>query len=95
MAKENMWVRVNRLLKQNKVSQSMAAEVCGVKLRTFQGWIHKDYYPTVLGGYALARFLGVTVEYMVTGRDADAKRQTETARTMLKEADEKLKSIRV
>ena len=90
-----MWTRVKRLLKEKKLTQSMAAEVCGVKLATFQSWIRKDYYPSILGGYALARFLEVTVEYLVTGKKREAKEQIETVRSVLKEADEKLKKIRV
>ena len=95
MTNETMWDRVKRLLKENKYTQNAAAEVCCVKLSTFQSWIRKDYYPTILGGYALARFLGVTVEYLVTGKEREAKKQIETVRSVLKEADEKLKKISV
>ena len=94
MVKESMWNRVNRLLKEGKKTQNMAAKACGVNLRTFQGWIRKDYYPCIFGGYALARFLGVTVEYLVTGRDGKTKNQIETVRSILKDVDAKLKIIR-
>ena len=90
-----MWERVKRLLKNNKLTQSMAAEACGVKLTTFQSWIRKDYYPTILSGYELARFLGVSVEYLVTGNEREGKKQIETVRSVLKELDEELGKIRV
>ena len=73
----------------------MAAAACGVKLKTFRSWIRKDYYPTILSGYGLARLLGVTVEYLVTGKEGNAKDQIEAARSLLKETDKKLKNIKV
>ena len=90
-----MWDRVKRLLRKNKLTQSRAAEACGVKLATFQSWIRKDYYPSILGGYELARFLDVSVEYMVTGKEREARKQIESVRSMLKEADVKLRKIHV
>jgi len=94
MPGDNFWDRVNSILKRNRLTQSMAAAACGVKLKTFQSWIRKDYYPTVLGGHALAGFLGVTVEYLVTGKNCATKKQIEDVRLLLKEADQQLKFIR-
>jgi hypothetical protein len=79
---------------EKRAAQSMAAAACEVKLKTFQSWIRKYYYPTILGGYNLASFLDVSVEYLVTGKEASTKDLIEKARTLLKEADEKLKAIR-
>ena len=95
MQKEkDFWDRVKYLLKKKKITQSMAAISCGVKLRTFQSWIQRDYYPSVLGGHSLARLLGVTVEFLVTGKDSEVKNQIENIRDLLKEADDKLKLIK-
>jgi DNA-binding XRE family transcriptional regulator len=87
------WGRVKRLLKENRVTHEMAAAACGVKLKTFRSWMRKDYYPTILGGYDLACLLGVSVEYLVTGRDRKGKKQLETVRFVLKNADDKLKRL--
>ena len=94
MNDEDFWARIKRIIKEKKTTQTMAAEACGVKLKTFQSWIRNDYYPTILGGYNLACFLGVSVEYLVTGKEAEIKNRIESVRTLLKEADGKLREIR-
>ena len=94
MAKDIFWERVNNLIKKNKTTQKNAAMACGVNLRTFQNWMARNLFPTVIDGYNLARFLNVTVEYLVTGREGVVTRQAERARAFLKKADEKLGQIR-
>ena len=91
---KDFWDRVRYLLKKNRIKQETAALSCGVKLRTFRSWIQKEYYPSVLGGHNLARLLGVTVEFLITGRDSETKNQIENIRGLLKEADEKLRILR-
>ena len=94
MKEEKFWTIVKSILKKNKKTQAEAAAACGVKLRTFQNWIYKDLFPTIVDGYNLARFLGVSVEYLVTGKEKDTKIKIDSARYLLKEADNKLKKIR-
>ena len=73
MAKDIFWERVNELIKKNKTTQRNVAEACGINLRTFQNWMNKDLFPTVFDGYKLANFLGVTVEYLVTGQIGESR----------------------
>ena len=94
MTGRKFWTIVKDLLKENKKTQIEAAAACGVKTRTFQYWIYRNLYPTIIDGYHLARFLGVSVEYLVTGREKDTKIKIDSARTLLKEADNNLRKIR-
>ena len=94
MAKDIFWERVNSLIKKNKTTQKNAAAACGVNLRTFQNWMQRNLFPTIIDGYYLARFLKVSVEYLVTGREDISTKQAERARTFLRKADEKLGQIR-
>ena len=57
MVRDIFWVRVNNLIKKNKTTQKNAAAACGVRLRTFQNWMSRNLFPTVIDGYHLARFL--------------------------------------
>jgi transcriptional regulator with XRE-family HTH domain len=94
MDEENFWTRVKRLLKERKATQSEAAAVCGVKVRTFQSWIRYNYFPTILDGYNLACFLGVSVEYLVTGKESEINGKIKITRAFLKKADETLRDIK-
>jgi transcriptional regulator with XRE-family HTH domain len=93
MARDVFWERVITLIKEKKTTQKKAAAACGVNLRTFQNWIYKNLFPTVNEGYYLARFLGVSVEYLVTGREGESGRKAERARALLVKLDETLKTI--
>jgi len=55
--------------------------------------MYKSLYPTIIDGYCLARFLGVSVEYLITGHEKQTKKQIEITRTLLKKAEEKLNRI--
>jgi len=95
MTGRKFWDIVKYTLKQNKQTQIDAAAVCGVSVRTFRNWIYKNLYPTIIDGYLLARFLGVSVEYLVTGKEKDTKNKINSARYLLKEADDSLGRIRM
>ena len=93
MTGRKFWDIVKCRLKENKQTQLAAATACGVSARTFQYWIYKDLFPTIIDGYLLARFLGVSVEYLVTGKEKDTKNKINSARSLLKEADNNLEKI--
>ena len=94
MTEQKFWAIVKYRLKKNKQTQIEAAAVCGVSVRTFRNWMYRNLYPTIIDGYHLARFLGVSVEYLVTGKEKDSKIKIDSARTLLKEADNNLRRIR-
>ena len=95
MEKAIFWDQVKRLGKKTKITQKELALVCEVPLSTFKGWIQKNYFPTVIDGYIMAEKLGVSVEYLVTGQEYDARKEIENIRILLHSADEKPDKIPV
>ena len=93
MVKDFFWEQVKRLGREKKITQEALAKTCNVPLSTFKGWIKKNYFPTVIGGYMIAEKLGVTVEYLVTGKENALKKELEKIRLLLHRAEEKLEKI--
>jgi len=93
LATEIFWKRVNSHIKENKTSQKELAASCAINLRTLQNWIRRSLFPDVENGYRIARFLGVTVEYLITGKNDETVEQIKTIRSQLKDMDEKLSKI--
>ena len=69
------------------------AAACGIKLRTFQNWINRDLYPTVLDGFKLAHTLGVTVEYLIMGTDDFTSKFNRNRVKECKSASTKIKKL--
>ena len=95
MFEEVFWDRVKFMIKKNKTSQDALARACFRPVSTFKGWIKKNYFPTVIDGYLIAKFLGVSVEYLVTGKETATKKEVEDIRHLLHRAEEKLWKIPV
>ena len=75
MDAKTFWNNVKPLIKQrNKTQESLAAEL-NIPFGTFQGWIAKSILPDVISASKIARALGVSVEYLVTGEETDGKKQ--------------------
>ena len=83
MDNNSFWGRVQRLLKARKIGRGQFAEKIGVSLRTLERWIHDDQTTGVYTAYSMARALGVSLEYLVSGKNRDAfdKRLKEFAAT--------------
>ena len=73
MFEEIFWEQVKCTAKKKKITQKDLADFCGIPVSTFKGWIHKNYFPTVIDGFIIATRLGVSVEYLITGKENDAK----------------------
>jgi len=87
------WDRVKFMIRKNKTTQEAVARACDRPVSTFKGWIKKNYFPTVIDGYLIADYLGVTVEYLVTGKERAARKDIEDIRCLLHRAEEKLGKI--
>ena len=73
------WVRTKKLIKAVGMNQAKFAAFIDVPLGTFQGWIHHDRLPEAETAYYIATALGVSVEFLVSGKDK------ENTKTRLKE----------
>ena len=87
------WERVNSLMKKNGLKHKDAAVICHVSPKTFSNWKSKNLYPGIIDGYHLAQFLGVSVEYLITGKDTRQGKAIKEACLLLTKAEQKLKTI--
>jgi transcriptional regulator with XRE-family HTH domain len=63
------WSRVRQLIKKKNATQARVAKACGFSLETFHGWMYKGVWPTVFDAFRIARVLGVSLEYLMIGKD--------------------------
>lgn len=63
------WKRVKYLIKTHKTSQEEVAELIGIPLGTFKNWIYNNRLPDIQTGCDLAVVLGVTVDFLVYGKN--------------------------
>jgi len=91
---EAFWKRVKTLLKEKNIVQAEAAKACGRSLFTFRGWMSKAINPPLYDALKIARFLGVSLEFLITGRATDkAAKVNMEVLVLLKKASSKLKRI--
>jgi transcriptional regulator with XRE-family HTH domain len=64
----DFWDRVTRMISDQDTKQSWLAGKIDVLQQTLSQWILKDRLPNVEDGQKIATTLGVTVEYLVTGK---------------------------
>lgn len=62
--------RLNRLLKENKISKNKLAAVCGVTSSTVSKWLLRGQLPKPRVMICLARNFGCSVDYLVGRTDA-------------------------
>ena len=75
MTATDFWNRVNFLIRtQNKTQSGLSLE-CGLNQRRIQNLSASSRIPDVFEGVKIARALGVSVEYLVTGKETDGKKQ--------------------
>ncbi|MDR0876502.1 MAG: helix-turn-helix domain-containing protein [Treponema sp.] len=89
--------RVKRLIKQNNMTQEKLAKACNINVGTFRGWIAKGIYPTVIDAYYLAKALGISLDYLVTGKNKAEKnneKRIENVNSLLDRAKTELGKIR-
>jgi len=88
---KDFWTRVKLRLREKNLSQIAAAKACGRSLYTFKGWMAKGIVPPLEDAYDLARFLGVSLDYLINGRGEDnASRINVEVQGLLKKASQKL-----
>ena len=63
------WNRVKYLIKTHKTSQGEIAELLGIPLGTLRNWMYNGRLPDVVTACDLAILLGVTVDFLVYGKN--------------------------
>ncbi|ORC37405.1 hypothetical protein B4O97_03635 [Marispirochaeta aestuarii] len=59
--------RVKIEVRKQKITQEWLAEKAGISYSTFKGWKSKGRVPNVYQAVDIAKILGTSVEYLVTG----------------------------
>ena len=89
------WSRVKARIKQKGVTQAETAKACGMSSDKFRRWMATNMIPPLSAAYRLAGYLGVSLEYLVSGQGPDkVSRINEEVLGLLKEAENKLSEIR-
>ncbi|USF25726.1 hypothetical protein N510_000638 [Firmicutes bacterium ASF500] len=64
--------RVRELRKERGLKQAEMADICGVKVRSYQRYEHGDGYPEVPGLIFLADYFNVSLDYLMGRKDERA-----------------------
>ncbi|AEF82344.1 helix-turn-helix domain-containing protein [Leadbettera azotonutricia] len=94
----NFWKRVKDLIKQKGLTEIKVAQTCGIPVSTFTGWMYKGFYPSVYDGYNIARALGVSIEYLMTGKEKHEKpgnTELENIRLLLHKVEDRLDKMKL
>lgn len=81
------WNNVKDELEYKLMSQKELAKATEISYNTLQSWMTKDRLPDALDSVRIAKVLGVSVEYLVTGVDSSKRRENA-------EVDELIRDIR-
>ena len=64
------WKRVNSEIKSRKLSRKSFAESVNIPYNTFKSWLYFERSVEVGTAYDIAKALGVSVEYLITGNES-------------------------
>ena len=65
----NFSERMKELRKERKLKQREMADICGVKIRTYQGYEYNECYPELPGLVAIAEYFDVSLDYLMGRTD--------------------------
>ena len=71
MSENTFWGRVKPLIKAHKMTQRQFAEHMGISSHTFNGWVRYERIPDTGTAYEMAVVLGVTLNYLLGGKEAE------------------------
>ena len=76
---ENMdfWIRLKNEIKAQNTTQEWIAKKVGVPLSTFRKWMTRKTYPDIKEGVEIAKLLGTSAEYLVTGNQPQGLNEEE------------------
>jgi transcriptional regulator with XRE-family HTH domain len=65
----DFWMRLKNEIKAKNTTQEWIAGKIGVPLSTFRKWMTRKTYPNLKEGIEIAKLLGISAEYLVTGTE--------------------------
>ena len=94
MNAKSFWTRIKILLKQKNVTQETAAKSCLVSINTWRSWIYHGIIPPVSDCVKIAKYLNISLDYLITGKERNSKTIITDIELLMKKAGEKLKSLK-
>jgi len=65
------WARIKSLAKEKRVTQEVVARSIGMPLNTFKKWMSTGTIPSLDYTIELSRYFGVSLQYLVYGKEAE------------------------
>jgi len=89
------WNRVKMRIREKAVTQEDAAKAAGLSPGRFRMWMSRGMVPPLSYAYRLAMYLGVSLEYLISGKGDDSiSIVNEEILVLLDKASKKLIKIR-
>jgi len=73
----DFWSRLKNEIKAKNTTQEWIAGQIGVPFGTFKKWLIRKTYPNLKEGAEIAKLLGVSAEYLVTGTEPEGLDKSE------------------
>ena len=90
------WDRVKKRIKEKSLTQKETAKAIGIEYAIFRNWISRNMFIPINHAYILSKYLGVSIEYLLTGKGKDKISKTnEKVLLLLKDAEKRLSEIRL
>ena len=94
MNAKTFWNRIKALIKEKKITQETVAKACKIHINTWRGWGSKNIVPGLFDCYRIAKYLGVSVDYLISGKELDAQAKIAEIQSLLDKANDKLKRLK-
>ncbi|EFW37907.1 helix-turn-helix domain-containing protein [Treponema phagedenis] len=90
----SFWETIKSLIKQRRTTQRGLSTTCGFAPRAIETWIAANQLPDAFQVYTIAKTLGVSVEYLVTGAPTDNTQELQNIKNTLLEVVRKIDSLK-
>jgi transcriptional regulator with XRE-family HTH domain len=67
----DFWMRLKNEIKAKNTTQEWIAGQIGVPFGTFRKWMTRKTYPNLKEGTEIAKLLGISAEYLVSGTEQE------------------------
>ncbi|MCL2443791.1 MAG: helix-turn-helix domain-containing protein [Treponema sp.] len=94
MNEKAFWNRVKSLINNKGVTQEITAKACRISINTWRGWGSKNIVPSLDDCVKIAKYLDVSMDYLVTGKEHNPNVRFKEIRVLLRELNSKLNALK-
>jgi len=89
------WNRVKACIKNKRLTQQEVAKGCRFPFSTFRNWMSKNINPPIMYANRISKYLGVSLEYLISGKERDIITKTnEEIFVLIKKIENQLMNIK-